>query len=108
MRHFFTTKVKVILVVALLLAVGLSVISNVTGKDIPGQLVQGILSPIRAGAKALTNQAEQIYRTAHKLFEENAPTKPVRLIGVSTGNLTDRGYEQLSFADLTQTTDQKE
>ena len=61
MRHFFTTKVKVILVVALLLAVGLSVISNVTGKDIPGQLIQGILSPIRAGAKALTNQAEQYY-----------------------------------------------
>ena len=62
----------------------------------------------RSATGKLTNQAEQIYRTAHKLFEENAPTKPVRLIGVSTGNLTDRGYEQLSFADLTQTTDQKE
>ena len=61
MRHFFTTKVKVILVLALLLAVGLTVVSSLTGKDIPGQIVQSILSPIRAGAKALTNQAEQYY-----------------------------------------------
>ena len=78
MRHFFTTKVKVILVLALLLTVGLTVVSNLTGKDIPGQIVQSILSPIRAGAKALTNQAEQYYSYMFKyeaLAAENETLK---------------------------------
>ena len=78
MRHFFTTKVKVILVLALLLAVGLTVVSSLTGKDIPGQIVQSILSPIRAGAKALTNQAEQYYSYMFKyeaLAAENETLK---------------------------------
>ena len=61
MRHFFSTKVKVIIILAILLAVGLTVVKNITGKDIPGQIVQSVLAPIRAGAKALTNQAEQYY-----------------------------------------------
>ena len=78
MRHFFTTKVKVILVLALLLTVGLTVVSSLTGKDIPGQIVQSILSPIRAGAKALTNQAEQYYSYMFKyeaLAAENETLK---------------------------------
>ena len=61
MKHFFSTKVKVILVLAVLLAVGLAVLSNLTGENLPGKLVQGALAPIRAGAKALTNQAERVY-----------------------------------------------
>ncbi len=61
MKHYFSTKVKVIIILALLIAVGLSVVSNLTGKDIPGTVVQAILTPIKAGANALTNQAEQYY-----------------------------------------------
>ena len=78
MRHFFSTKVKVIIVLAILLAVGLTVVSNLTGKDIPGMIVQSVLSPIRAGAKALTNQAEQYYSYMFKyeaLAAENEALK---------------------------------
>lgn len=78
MKHFFSTKVKVILVLAVLLAVGLAVLSNLTGENLPGKLVQGALAPIRAGAKALTNQAEQYYSYLFRyesLAAENAALK---------------------------------
>ncbi len=61
MKHFFTTKVKVILVLAVLLTAAIAVISNLSGENVPGKLVQGFLAPIRAGATALTAQAEQYY-----------------------------------------------
>ena len=61
MRHFFTSKIRWILILAVLLAVGLTVVSSLTGTDIPNMVVQGILTPIRSGAEALTRQAEQYY-----------------------------------------------
>ncbi len=61
MRHHFSTRIKVILILALLITVGLVVASNLTGMSIPSMVVQGVLTPIRAGANALTNQAENIY-----------------------------------------------
>lgn len=61
MRHFFSTRVRVVLILALLIAVGLVIASNITGMSIPSMVVQGVLTPIRAGANALTNQAENIY-----------------------------------------------
>ena len=61
MRHFFTSKIRWILILAVLLAVGLTVVTSLTGTDIPGLVVKGILTPIRSGAEALTRQAEQYY-----------------------------------------------
>lgn len=61
MRHFFSTRVRVVLILALLITVGLVIASNITGISIPSLVVQGVLTPIRAGANALTNQAENIY-----------------------------------------------
>ena len=61
MRHFFTSKIRWILILAVLLAVGLTVVTSLTGTDVPGLLVQGVLTPIRSGAEALTRQAEQYY-----------------------------------------------
>lgn len=61
MKHYFSKKVRIVLIVALLLAVLLAVISNLTGLTLPQMFVQGILTPIRAGAAALTDQAEQMY-----------------------------------------------
>ena len=61
MRHFFSTRVRVVLILALLIAVGLVIASNITGMSIPSMVIQGVLTPIRAGANALTNQAENIY-----------------------------------------------
>lgn len=61
MRHFFTTKVKVALVLALLLTAGLAVASNLLGIT-PGEvLVQTVLTPLRTGASSLTAQAEHLY-----------------------------------------------
>ncbi len=61
MRHFFTTKVKVLLAAAVLLAAGLAVASNLTDLSVGQMFVQGVLTPLRAGASALTAQAERLY-----------------------------------------------
>ena len=61
MKHFFTTRVRVVLIVAVLLAVGLAVISDLTGLNVPDMMVKGILTPIRSGASRLADGAEQIY-----------------------------------------------
>ena len=61
MRHFFSTRVRVVLILALLIAGVLTVASSLTGKSIPTLVVQSVLTPLRAGANALTNQAEQMY-----------------------------------------------
>ncbi len=61
MRHLFNTKTKVILVVALLLTGVLAVLGSIASTGGPNQVVQSLLTPIRAGANALTQQAEQFY-----------------------------------------------
>ena len=61
MRHLFSTRLRVILIVGLMLSAALTILSNATSLSIPNMLVQGILAPFKAGAKALTAQAEQFY-----------------------------------------------
>jgi len=61
MKHFFTGRVRAVMIVAVVLAVVLIVISSLTKVNIPGMLVQGVLTPFRAGASALKNQAVQFY-----------------------------------------------
>ena len=61
MRHLFSTKLKIILVVALLLTGGLTILSSVSGQTLPDMLVQGFLAPFRAVANGLTNQVEKYY-----------------------------------------------
>ena len=61
MKHFFTTRVKIIMILAVLLAVGLAVISSLTGLTLPDMFVQGVLTPIRTGVSSLTDGAQQVY-----------------------------------------------
>lgn len=61
MRHFFTNRVRAILIIAILLAVVLTVVSSLSGMSFPDMLVKGILTPIRTGVSHLTDQAEQFY-----------------------------------------------
>ncbi len=78
MRHLFTTRVKVILIVAVLLAAALTIVSSVTNQSIPSMLMQGVMAPIRAGATALTDQARQYYNymfAYEALVAENAALK---------------------------------
>ena len=78
MRHLFSTKIRVILVLSVLLAIGLAVVTNVTNVNLPGMLVQGIMTPLRASVSKLTDQAEQMYGYIFKyeaLAAENAALK---------------------------------
>ena len=61
MRNLFSTRVKVILVVAVLLAVGLSILSGFTNTTVADLAVQGVLAPFRATATTLTRTAEKYY-----------------------------------------------
>ncbi len=61
MRHFFSRRIRVVLIAALVIAVLLALGSSLTGKNYPGVLVQSVLTPLRTGANAITVQAQKIY-----------------------------------------------
>ena len=61
MRHFFTTKIKIVLLAAVLIAAVSAVVLSLTGNSYPSTVVQGVLAPLRAGATHLTAQAEKLY-----------------------------------------------
>ena len=77
MKHFFTNRVKTVLIIAVLLAAVLAVVGSLTQMSLADMLVKGILTPIRAGASKLTDSAEQIY---NYIFEYEAlQTENLRL-----------------------------
>ncbi len=61
MRNLFSTRVKIILVVAALLAAGLAILSGITNTTVFDLVVQGALAPFRAAATTLTTTAEKYY-----------------------------------------------
>ena len=61
MRNLFSTKIKIILIVAALLTVILTIISGITNTSIVDLAVKGALAPFRAAATALTTTAEKYY-----------------------------------------------
>ena len=78
MRRIFSTRVKVVLIVAVLLAVLLAVISNLTGLSLPDMFVKGVLTPVRAGVSKIADGAEHIYKYIFEyesLAAENAQLK---------------------------------
>ncbi len=78
MKYFFTTKVKIVLILAVLLAAGLAIVTNLTGKTVGDLMVQGVLTPLRSGVTSLTAGAEQFYNYMFRyetLEAENAALK---------------------------------
>ena len=61
MRNLFSTRVKIVLVAALLLAAGLAILSGITNTTPVHLVVQGVLAPFRSAATALTSAAETYY-----------------------------------------------
>jgi rod shape-determining protein MreC len=61
MKYFFTTKVKIVLVAALLLSAALAVIGSLTGMNPGDMLVKGVLTPLRTGLSTMTGHAERLY-----------------------------------------------
>ena len=78
MKHYFTPRIRGVLIGVLLLAVTLGVISGLTKLSLPEMAVQGILTPIRTGASKLTDGARQLYNYMfgyESLSEENKVLK---------------------------------
>ena len=61
MKHLFTGRVRIIVIVAVLAAAALAILSNAMGMNLPTMLTQAVVAPVRYGATALTDQAEQWY-----------------------------------------------
>lgn len=61
MKHLFTRRVRIVLVIAVLLAIVLTVVGSLTGTSLPDMFVKGVLTPIRSGVRSLTDRAEQLY-----------------------------------------------
>ena len=78
MKHFFTTRIRVVLIAALLIAAVLTVISSITGLNLPNMMVQGILTPIRTGVSRLTDQAEKIYDYMFKFESISAENEQLK------------------------------
>jgi len=95
MKHFFTTRVRVILIIAVLLAVGLAVISNLTGMSIPDMFVKGILMPVRSGISQLTDQAEQLYSY---MFEYEALAAENQALKEELANIQDEARQADAIA----------
>ena len=57
MRHLFSTKIAIILVLAIVLAAALGVYAGVSNQSAPGILVQVLMTPVRAVGNALTRTA---------------------------------------------------
>ena len=61
MRHLFSTRLRVILIIAMVLSIGLTIVSGAVNQSVPSLLIQGLMAPLRYGANALTVQAERLY-----------------------------------------------
>lgn len=78
MKQLMTSRIRTVLVIALLLAVVLAVVSALTGLSLPDMAVKGILTPIRTGTSRLTDKAEELYNYIFKyesLAAENEALK---------------------------------
>ena len=61
MRNLFSTKLRIIIVLAVLITAALAVAAGVSNQTLPGTVVQTVLTPFKAAFNALTKQAEQYY-----------------------------------------------
>jgi len=66
MKHFFTNRVRVVLLASVLIAIVLAVVGSLTGLSLPQTVVQGVLAPFRTGASKLVDGAQQIYNYVFK------------------------------------------
>ena len=61
MKRFLSSKVRFVLLGAVVLALALTIISSLTTFNLPSKVVKGVLTPLRTGVSKLTDQAQQIY-----------------------------------------------
>lgn len=61
MRRLFSTRLRIILVLAVLITAALSVMAGLTNASVPDLLIQGALTPVKGAVTALTDTAEKYY-----------------------------------------------
>lgn len=61
MRKRLSTKVKTVLVLAVVIAALLAILTSIFGTTWPEKAVQSVLTPIRSGVSAITRQVERYY-----------------------------------------------
>ena len=61
MRRLFSTRLRVLLVLAVLLTAGLSVMSGLTNESVPDLVIQGVLAPVKGAVSTLAKTAEKYY-----------------------------------------------
>ena len=66
MRHFITSRVRAVLVAAVLIAIVLAVVGSLVGLTFPQQVVQGVLTPFRTGASKVMDGSRQLYNYIFK------------------------------------------
>ena len=71
MRHFFSPRVRAVMIISLVIAVLLAVTSSLTGKNIPVMLVQTVMTPLRAGAKVMTDPILKLKRICASLWRRS-------------------------------------
>ena len=75
MRNLFSTRVKIILVIAALLTAGLAILSGITNTTPVDLVVQGFLAPFRAAGTALTTTAEKYYGYKVSVIDLRNPSR---------------------------------
>ena len=61
MKQLFSTKLRIILVLVVLITAALSVVAGLTNQSVPDLVIQGLLTPFQSAATALTNTVERYY-----------------------------------------------
>ena len=95
MKQIFTKRVRNVLIAALVLSVVLTIAAGTLGFQLPDVAVKTVLQPLRAGAQALTSQAEGIY---NYLFGYEALEERVKQLEAENAQLRE---QVRASADLT-------
>lgn len=79
MKKFFTTKVKAVLVVTVILAVALALLSSLgQGDSLPERVAQGIINPLRSGVNSMVRSAQQLYSYIYRYEALEAENQSLR------------------------------
>ena len=84
MKQIFSKRVRRVLIAAVLVTIVLSIAAGTLGFRLPDITVQTVLQPLRAGAQALTRQAEGIYSY---LFRYEALEEQVKMLEAENAQL---------------------
>ena len=84
MRQIMSRRVRNVVIAAVLVTIALSIAASTVNFDLPEVTVKTVLQPLRAGAQALTRQAEGIYSY---LFRYEALEERVKMLEAENAQL---------------------